>query len=91
MNRYMAGAAVFETALTPGIVIAGAVVPVPRYLPGVRRLLSQLRSEAVRLPFERRQHLTGQPPTTPACVWFRNRAIHLHLAPEGMGLLYARS
>jgi uncharacterized membrane protein len=46
MNRYatvglsvLAGAALVEASLIPGIVIGGAAVLVPRYLPGLRRRL----------------------------------------------------
>jgi uncharacterized membrane protein len=46
MNRYatvgiavVAGAALFEAALIPGVVIGGAALLAPRYLPGVRRRL----------------------------------------------------
>jgi uncharacterized membrane protein len=55
MNRYLAvglatvaGAAVLEAALIPGIVIGGAAVLVPKYLPRMRRLLSQSGGQASR-------------------------------------------
>jgi uncharacterized membrane protein len=47
MDRYvtvglsvLAGVALFEVALVPGVVIGGAAVLAPRYLPGLRRLLA---------------------------------------------------
>jgi uncharacterized membrane protein len=38
----LAGAALFEAALIPGVVIGGAAVLAPRYLPGLRRRLRPL-------------------------------------------------
>ena len=54
MNRYLtvgltmlAGAALVEVALIPGLVIGGAAVLAPRYLPGLRRRLQPLFDSAV--------------------------------------------
>lgn len=38
----LAGAALFEAALIPGVVIGGAAILAPRYLPGLRRRLKPL-------------------------------------------------
>jgi uncharacterized membrane protein len=55
MNRYVtvglavvAGAALFEAALIPGVVIGGAAVLMPKYLPGLRRRLWPLNGSRVR-------------------------------------------
>ena len=55
MKRYMAvglsvlaGAALFETALIPGLVIGGAAVLAPNYLPKLRRSLQVLFNAAAR-------------------------------------------
>jgi uncharacterized membrane protein len=54
MNRYLtvglsmlAGAALLETALIPGLVIGGAAVLAPKYLPKLRRRLQPLFDSAV--------------------------------------------
>jgi uncharacterized membrane protein len=53
MSRYLtagltilAGAALLETALVPGLVIGGAAVLAPKYLPGLRRRLRPLFATA---------------------------------------------
>jgi uncharacterized membrane protein len=55
MNRYMtmgltvlAGAALLEAALIPGVVIGGAAVLAPKYLPKLRRRLQPLFDSTVR-------------------------------------------
>jgi uncharacterized membrane protein len=60
MNRYvtvglavLAGAALFEAALIPGIVVGGAIVLAPRYLPKLRRRLQPAIDEIVRPPAPR--------------------------------------
>jgi uncharacterized membrane protein len=57
MNRYMAvglsvlaGAALFEAALIPGLVIGGAAVLVPKYLPQLRRRLRPAFDAILRPP-----------------------------------------
>jgi uncharacterized membrane protein len=42
----VAGAALFEAALIPGVVIGGAAILAPRYLPGLRRRLKPLFATA---------------------------------------------
>jgi uncharacterized membrane protein len=78
MNRYLtvgltviAGAALFEAVLIPGVVIGGAVVLMPRYLPTLRRRLRPAFDAVVRsriepsAPLPDRQE-TEQPLTVPA-------------------------
>jgi uncharacterized membrane protein len=46
----LAGAALFEAALIPGVVLGGAAILAPRYLPGLRRRLKPLFGSAARRP-----------------------------------------
>jgi uncharacterized membrane protein len=46
----LAGVALFEAALIPGVVIGGAAVLAPKYLPGLRRRLKPLFGSTVRRP-----------------------------------------
>jgi uncharacterized membrane protein len=67
----LAGAALFEAALIPGMLIGGAVVLAPKYLPNLRRGLRPLfgptvrRRNAPKGPRAKRQELAA-PPAAPA-------------------------
>lgn len=63
----LAGAALFEAALIPGVVIGGAAILAPRYLPGLRRRLEPLFGSAARRPTQsaRRRTPAGAPPQRP--------------------------
>jgi uncharacterized membrane protein len=67
----LAGAALFEAALIPGMLIGGAVVLAPKYLPNLRRGLRPLfgttvrRRNAPKRPRAQRQELAA-PPAAPA-------------------------
>ena len=58
-----AGAALFEVALVPGMVIGGAAVLAPKFLPGLGRRLQPLFNSTVRRRIEPAVPLPG-----PACV-----------------------
>jgi uncharacterized membrane protein len=73
MNRYMtvglsllAGAALFETALIPGIVIGGAAVLAPKYLPRLRRGLQPAFDLIV--PRRSERPVPDQPDIKPSAV-----------------------
>jgi uncharacterized membrane protein len=63
----LAGAALFEAALIPGVVIGGAAILAPRYLPGLRRRLKPLFGSASRRPTQsaRRTAPAGAPSERP--------------------------
>jgi uncharacterized membrane protein len=63
----LAGAALFEAALIPGVVIGGAAILAPRYLPGLRRRLKPLFGGAAQRPSQsaRRTAPAGASPQRP--------------------------
>jgi uncharacterized membrane protein len=86
MNRYvtigaavLAGAALLETALIPGVVIGGAAVLAPKYLPRLRRQLEPLFGSPAR-PRARRaaprsERQQAEAPTAPGATLGIKRAI----------------
>jgi uncharacterized membrane protein len=57
----LAGAALVEAALIPGVVLGGAAVLAPRFLPGLRRRLQPLFNSPVRGPIKRAAPRTDRP------------------------------
>ena len=64
----LAGVALFEAALIPGVVIGGAAVLAPRYLPKLRRGLKPLFGSSVRRPPKPKSPPPRRAETAPAAT-----------------------
>ena len=66
----LAGVALFEAALIPGVVIGGAAVLAPKFLPGLRRRLKPLFGSTVHRPPKPAAPSPGRRDVqVPAAVW----------------------